>query len=261
MAHKKTAKPRSFSEYWDGGSCGLTGALAPWSERRYHSGRVRKAMLDRPPHGIAAVRRGGGREARKKRRFVFLVEGVVGGWCELWRTAGQIDGAIGGIDGIACTIDLAGGSAPLTLGVQPPSATWRGASGYEMVAESHHISRFTPAPSRKSVETQTGASSAEFCMLHRTPAENPTSWPYATRARAATDRRARRTPRAHVAMAPTTVLKVLVALSCVLAGTHGLAARGAVLRPAGPTATARSSLRPPPRRSAEGRPRRGTAGE
>ena len=95
MAHKKTAKPRSFSEYWDGGSCGLTGALAPWSERRYHSGRVRKAMLDRPPHGIAAVRRGGGREARKKRRFVFLVEGVVGGWCERWRIAGLSEQVIG----------------------------------------------------------------------------------------------------------------------------------------------------------------------
>ena len=52
-------------------------------------------------------------------------------------------------------------------------------------------------------------------------------------------------------MAPTTVLKVLVALSCVLGGTHGFATRGAVLHPAGPTATARSSLRPPPLRSAE----------
>ena len=31
-----------------------------------------------------------------------------------------------------------------------------------MVAESHHISRFTPAPSRKSVETQTGASSDTY---------------------------------------------------------------------------------------------------
>ena len=112
MAHKKTAKPRSFSEYWDGGSCGLTGALAPWSERRYHSGRVRKAMLDRPPHGIAAVRRGGGREARKKRRFVFLVEGVVGGWCELWRTAGLNDQVIGGIDGAGTWSDACLGPIP-----------------------------------------------------------------------------------------------------------------------------------------------------
>ena len=96
MAHKKTAKPRSFSEYWDGGSCGLTGALAPWSERRGHSGRVRKALPDSPPHGRAAVRRGGGREARKKRRFVFLVEGGVGGWCDRWRTAGHIDQVMGG---------------------------------------------------------------------------------------------------------------------------------------------------------------------
>ena len=37
--------------HWDGASCGLTGALAPRSKGRCHSGRVRNAMADRPPHG------------------------------------------------------------------------------------------------------------------------------------------------------------------------------------------------------------------
>ena len=163
MAHKKTAKPRSFSEYWDGGSCGLTGALAPWSERRYHSGRVRKAMLDRPTHGIAAVRRGGGREARKKRRFVFLVEGVVGGWCERRRTAGPVDRALRGIDDIGGKHSIPLNARSLRPAARPHSPSECNhpppPGGGRVVAESHHISRFTPAPSRKSVETQTGASS------------------------------------------------------------------------------------------------------
>ena len=49
-----------------GGSCGLTGALAPWSERGYRSGRLRKALPDRPPHGRTAFSCGGGRGVRKK---------------------------------------------------------------------------------------------------------------------------------------------------------------------------------------------------
>ena len=163
MAHKKTAKPRSFSEYWDGGSCGLTGALAPWSERRGHSGRVQKAMPDSPPHGRAAVRHGGGREARKKRRFVFLVEGGVGGWCERWRTAGRIVGAMGGIDGVQCTPSIPPIAPTMWPADRPHSPSECNhpppPGGGRVVAESHHISRFTPAPSRKSVETQTGASS------------------------------------------------------------------------------------------------------
>ena len=162
MAHKKTAKPRSFSEYWDGGSWGLTGALAPWSERRGHSGRVQKAMPDSPPHGIAAVRRGGGREARKKRRFVFLVEGVVGGWCELWRTAGRIDEAIGVVDacgGKHSTTPISSSIWPAARPHSPSECNHPPPPGGGRVAESHHISRFTPAPSRKSVKTRTGASS------------------------------------------------------------------------------------------------------
>ena len=93
--------------HWDGGSCGLTGALAPWSERRGHSGRVRKAMPDRPPHGRAAVRHGGGLGARLKRRFVPPGEGEVGGWCERWR-----------VDGLFA--DSRGGSAAYIASVRSP---------------------------------------------------------------------------------------------------------------------------------------------
>jgi hypothetical protein len=94
LAHKRTAEPSSFSEYWDSGSCGLTGALAPWSERRYHSGRVRKATPDRPPHGTSAVRRGGGREARKNGGLCSWLR--EGGWCERWRDVGATVAEPGG---------------------------------------------------------------------------------------------------------------------------------------------------------------------
>ena len=99
MAHKRTAEPSSFSEYWDSGSCGLTGALAPWSERRYHSGRVRKATPDRPPHGTSAVRRGGGREARKNGGLCSWLR--EGGWCERWRDVGATVAEPGGGDMLA----------------------------------------------------------------------------------------------------------------------------------------------------------------
>ena len=131
MAHKKTAKPRSFSEYWDGGSCGLTGALAPWSERRGHSGRVRKAMPDCPPHGRAAVRHGGGLGARLKRRFVPPGEGEVGGWCERWRVTGLFADSRGGSTAYIASVRSPPVASSLRLVARPHSpsecsATWRG---------------------------------------------------------------------------------------------------------------------------------------
>ena len=62
---QENSRTQEFASIRIGGSCGLTGALAPWSERGYRSGRLRKALPDRPPHGSTAFSCGGGRGVRK----------------------------------------------------------------------------------------------------------------------------------------------------------------------------------------------------
>ena len=63
---QENSRTQEFASIRIGGSCGLTGALAPWSERGYRSGRLRKALSDRPPHGSTAFSCGGGRGIRKQ---------------------------------------------------------------------------------------------------------------------------------------------------------------------------------------------------
>ena len=89
---QENSRTQEFASIRIGGSCGLTGALAPWSERGYRSGRLRKALSDRPPHGSTALSCGGGRGVRKKRPPGVLHEGQIAdssgrskvGLCPTW---------------------------------------------------------------------------------------------------------------------------------------------------------------------------------